>query len=235
MPLEERSKMSIREFFVLLWVNFTVFCRNTLEFFKIACRYYGSLTFLKADVALRLMYLFHNPFTISKRFLLKKGEKDVYTYGETPLTTLEAIARQAEIVPSDCVFELGSGRGRACFWLSIFIGCRVVGLEYVPEFVERANRIKNKLKLQNVEFRCTDFFKTDYSEATVCYLYGTCLDDDSIKKMIAKFSKLKPGTKIITVSYPLSDYVEKPLFEIVKHFTASYTWGEADVYIQVVR
>ncbi len=224
----------MKEFFVLLGINLVVFFRNLIEFIKVAFRYYGCIPFLKADIALRLMYLFHNPYSISKRFLIKKGEKDIYAYGETPLTTLELISRECGIGPTDCVYELGAGRGRGCFWLRSFIGCSVVGIEFVPEFVERAQRIAKKLGLQRIEFRLADFLQCDLQGASVCYLYGTCLEDQAIDVLIEKFAKLPPGTKIITVSYPLSDYTEKPSFEIMKHFTAPFTWGKADVYMQVV-
>lgn len=229
-----RTKMTIREFLSLLWLNVRVTGRNAIEFFKVAARYYGNLSFLKADSALRLMYFFHNPFSISKRFLMRKGEKEVYAYGETPLTSLEIIADEAQIKPYDRVFELGSGRGRNCFWLNSWIGCSVVGIEFVPEFVERANRIKDRLNFKGIEFRLEDMCEADYSGATVLYLYGTCLDEGSIKKLVKKFSKLPVGTKIITVSYSLIDYVEKPFFEVMKRFIVPFTWGEADVYIHVV-
>lgn len=227
--------MKVGEFFELLWTNVEVLCRNTVEFVKVSCRYYGNLPFLKADMSLRLMYLFHNPYKISKRFLMNRGAKDVHAYGETPLTTLELIAKECGITKNDTVFELGSGRGRTCFWLNSVIGCRVVGIEYVPEFVERAELIKERLGIDGVEFRLQDILKTDFSGATVIYLYGTCLEDDAIIKLCKAFSKLKPGTRIITVSYPLTDYSDLSHFEVMKRFTVPFTWGEGDVYLQVVK
>jgi len=232
---EEGLRMSVKEFFSLLWMNFVVMVRNTVEFIKVAFRYYGTFSFLKADLALRLMYLFHNPYKISKRFLMNKGADDVYAYGETPLTSLEVIAHECNIGPQDRVFELGAGRGQTCFWLNSFIGCSVVGIEFVPEFIQRANLIKRRLGIQNIEFRLADMVKTDYTGATVCYLYGTCLDDASIKALVQKFSKLPPGTKIISVSYPLTDYTDKDCFEVMKRFTVPYTWGNADVFLQIVK
>lgn len=232
---KEGLKMSPKEFFSLLWLNLKVFFINTLEFFKIAFRYYGNTSFLKADVALRLMYLFHNPYKISKRFLMKRGDDDVYAYGETPLTSMDLIAKECHITPHDCVFELGAGRGRTCFWLNTVIGCSVVGIEYIPEFVDRANRIIKKLKMHKIDFRIGDMLKADYSGATVCYLYGTCLDDAEIKMLVEKFAKLPSGTKVITVSYSLGEYSKNDNFELMKRFTVPYTWGDADVYLHVVR
>lgn len=226
--------MRIKEFFELLWLKLTVSIKNTLEFFKVAFRYYCSLSFLKADLALRLTYLFDNPYKISKRFLKKKGAEDVYAYGETPLTSMELIAKECGFTKKDCIFELGSGRGRTCFWLHSFIGCSVVGIEYVPEFVERANKIKGYLGIKNIDFRLEDMAKANLSGATACYLYGTCLDEETINTLARHFAKLPAGTKIITVSYPLTDYPKGYSFEVMKRFSVPYTWGDADVFLQVV-
>lgn len=232
---EEGKGMKIREFFELLWINISVFIRNTVEFIKVACKYYGYPSFRKSDLSLRLMYFFNNPYKISKRFLMNKGAKEVHAYGETPLTSLETIAKECRISKEDTVYEVGAGRGRTCFWLNGVLGCRVVGIEYIPEFVGRANIIKKRLGLSGVEFRLEDMLKSDYTGATAIYLYGTCLDDTTIEKLCGIFSKLKPGTKIITVSYPLTDYGHKADFEVMKRFTVPFTWGEGDVYLQIVK
>jgi hypothetical protein len=212
-----------------------VFIRNSIEFFKVAFKYYRSFSFLKADLTLRTIYLFNNPFKISKRFLQKKGEQDVYTYGETPLTSLEYIVKECSLNSQDCVFELGSGRGQTCFWLRSFVGCSVIGIEYIPEFVERAETIKNWLKISGVEFRLADMTTADFTGGTAFYLYGSCLDDKTITVLANKFSKLPAGTKIITVSYSLGEYSEENRFEIMKRFTVPFTWGETDVFLQIVR
>lgn len=232
---KEGLRMSPKEFFSLLWTNLKVSFSNIIEFFKVAFRYYGNWSFLKADVSLRLMYLFHNPFKISKRFLMNKGAEDVYAYGETPLTSMEKIVKECHITPKDTVYELGAGRGRVCFWLNTVVGCAAVGIEYIPEFVERAKLIVRRLKMQKIDFRFVDMLKADYSGATVCYLYGTCLEDESIKKLAAKFAKLPSGTKIITVSYPLTNFSEAHNFEVMRRFSVPFTWGHADVFLQVVK
>src|SRR4051812_11578682 len=100
------------EFFKLVGIRFAVFFREVIESVKIAKRYYRNRLFFRADIALKLLYFFHNPFSISKRFLQERGEKEVYAYGETPLTSWEIIARESGITAEDTVYELGSGRGR---------------------------------------------------------------------------------------------------------------------------
>lgn len=216
----------------LFWLNLVVKKRNFVEFIKVIGRYYSNLTFMKIDLVLLSKYIFKSPFKINKEFLQSRGEEDVYAYGETPLTTLELIAKTCQISQNDTLFELGCGRGRGCFWLNCFIKCHVVGIEYVPSFVEFANQVKEQFELKGVDFIHGDILTEDYTGATVIYLYGTCYEEPFIKKLIEKFSKLPSGTKIITVSYPLSDYTDKPLFQVLKRFPAQFTWGEGDVYLQ---
>jgi SAM-dependent methyltransferase len=229
------SSWNLREIFSLLFLNLTVQVRSIIDFFKTAFRYYSNFQFMKVDLSLLLMYFFYSPYAISKRFLTQKGEEDVYAYGETPLTTMDLIAQECCIKKEDVFYELGCGRGRVCFWMHSFVGCQIVGIEFVPEFVKYANKIKDKLNLDHIEFRLEDMLKADYSEATVCYLYGTCLSDESIESLIQKFVSLPAGTKIITVSYPLSDYVGGESFEVMKRFSAPFTWGKGDVFLNVVK
>src|SRR5207253_2734624 len=138
-------------------------------------------------------------------YLLQKGEEDPYTYGETPLSTLDVIVKHCHITATDTVFELGCGRGRTCFWMNQFVGCRVVGIDYIPEFIQRANRIRSRFDLVDVQFREEDILNSQLTGATVIYLYGTCYSTPFIQTLIKNFALLPRGTKIITVSYPLSD------------------------------
>jgi len=218
----------------LFWLSLVVKKRNFVDYLKTVAHYYSNLTFMKADLLLLSHYLFKSPYKISKEFLQKRREEEVYAYGETPLTTLDLISKECQINKRDTVFELGCGRGRSCFWLNTILGCKVVGLEYIPEFVEIAEKVKTTCGLENLTFRCENFLETNFEGATVIYLYGTCLEDDFIKKLSAKFAKLPAGTKIITVSYPLSDYADNSHFTLMKRFSAPFTWGEADVYLHLL-
>lgn len=218
----------------LFLLNFKVRYRNFIEYCKVATRFYSNRQFSVCDLKLLSEYVWKNPFKISKEFLLAKGESDPYAYGETPLTSLEIIAKKSGITSTDVVFELGCGRGRGCFWLNSFYGCKVVGIDFVPLFIQKANKVKDRYQVKGVEFRCEDMLKADFSEGTIFYLYGTCLDEDFIKKLIKKFEKLPKGTKIITVSYPLSDYARDGRFTLIKQFPVPFTWGEGLVYLQKI-
>lgn len=223
----------IKEYFTLFGINLIVKKRNFFEYLRVIYRYYRKLSFAKVDASLVLMYLFDNPFSISRRYFTHRPHSDEFIYGETPLTTFEQISREARITSQDTFYELGCGRGRICFWARSFLGCNVVGVEIVPDFVKRARRIQHKLKIDKIEFRTEDFLKTHLKNATVIYLYGTCLHDETIKNLIKHFKELPSGARIVTVSYALSDYTPEPLFETMKRFPAKFTWGEGDIYIQI--
>ena len=231
--MAQSTLLKLKENLVLLLINLKVKLGNLIEFIRVVFKYYPNLNFFKIDSMLLLSYLLANPFHVSKRFLLQRGERDVYTYGETPLTTLDLIAHICGLSVQDIVVELGCGRGRTCFWLNQFIGCTVVGIDYVPAFIEKAQKIKDRFHVQRVSFLLEDLFQADLTGATVIYLYGTCFSAAFIDLLIERFSQLPEGTKIITVSYALTEYQSEAPFEVLKQFPASFTWGKTDVYLQV--
>ena len=90
--------------------------------------------------------------------------------------------------------------------------------------------------VEKVVLHCGDFFDHHFEDATVIYLYGTCLEDGTIRKLIHKFSRLQKGAKIVTVSYPLTDYLDgsqRSHFNVIHSFKVSFPWGIGDVYLHV--
>lgn len=227
----------LKEHFELVWLQWVVRLRKFRELFRVLIRYYRTQPqFFKADLLLLSQYLLRGPYTICKDYLLSQRAVDVYTYGETPITTLEYIATECGLTSHDRILDLGCGTGRTSLWLRLFVGCEVVGVEQVPTFVRKANRVTKRLGIHGLQFRLQDMRLSDYSSATAVYLYGTCLDDAVIAQLVRRFSVLPAGARIITVSYPLTDYTDDPAFKVVKQFPAQFTWGEADVYLhEVVR
>ncbi|MBA3603288.1 MAG: class I SAM-dependent methyltransferase [Parachlamydiaceae bacterium] len=224
------------EFLKLLWIRIVVYFYETIEFIEVVFRYYPNKRFRQQDLSLLSKYIFTSPYSISKNYLLARGADDLYQYGETPLTTLARIVKECQISEKDIVYELGCGRARTCFWLASFVKCRAIGIEQIPTFVEYANQVKNKFHVTGVKICEGNYLDYSYMDASVIYIYGTCLDEPVIKLLIRKFAKLPPGTKIITISYPLTDYVDYgqfALFNVVHRFEASFPWGKGAVYMHV--
>ena len=207
-------------------------CRLALEELKVCRRYYSNQAFRLLDRALRKAYRFKNPYTLSRKFLKKKGEQDIHLYGETYLTTYEKIGKACRLTAKDRVLELGCGRGRGVFFLSRYFGATVHGVEWIPQFVHIAQSIATAYSSAHTTFACEDFMYTDLKDYTVIYLFGTCLKDAEVERLIRRFQILPKGVKIVTVSYPLTQY--RPSFTIQKEFSALFPWGEARIYIQEV-
>lgn len=221
-------------FFTLLGLYVQVKYRDLLELFKVAKRYYHKRQFLWLDLGMLRNYYLISADATSKCYLRRKGAENIHIYGTTYLTSLDSICKRCNITASDTVFELGCGPGRTCFWLNCFYKCKVIGLEHIPRFVKIANKLKQQMKFKDVEFRDDDMLVADYTEASVVYLYGTCLSNAEIKQLSKSLQTLKAGSKIISVSYPLVDLLPKGFLYLEHCFPVAYPWGSADVYLQVV-
>lgn len=202
------------------------------EAIKTVIHYYISLRFCFVDLLLSCLYLWKNPYKVYRDFFGDKEIQQKDPYGETPLTTMDKIATLCHIQSKDTVYELGSGNGRTCFWLASFVECSVVGYERHPVFVTRSEAIARWAPWLKVSFRESDYLEIDFSGASVVYLYGTTLPDALIEKLCAKLKSLPKGGKVITVSYPLSDFSSG--FSTVKTFEASFPWGKTLIYLNRV-
>lgn len=158
-----------------------------------------------------------NPYRHCRRFLQKRGEANVYAYGETPYATYRKLVHECEIGSNDTWFEMGAGRGKGCFWLAHFVKCRVVGIEWIPLFVFIARIVKFLFRMDRIDFQRTDIAKADLSQATVLYLYGS----------FPNFS-IPPGVKVITISEPLENG------KVLKSFWVRYPWGRTTAFLQHV-
>jgi hypothetical protein len=227
---------SIGEWLILPFIFFIAKARLLKEEIKLRKRYDCNSQFRFIDKELRRAYFGLSPYVISKKFLKQKGEENVHVYGETPLTTLGMIATRCAISQDDYVVELGCGRGRGVFFLSCHFGCTVEGIEWISEFVDKAQEVAKKAKSRlnctlDITFSCQDMLKADLSNASVIYLYGTCLEDSSIARLLTSFRTLKKGAKVITVSYPITDYPNSDCFILKDSFIADYIWGKAEVFL----
>lgn len=217
----------------LFWIRLQVFGHDCIELARTIYRYYPNYSFCKADLLLKMQYLFSNPYTISKKYLMQRGALDVYAYGETPLSTVEKIAQECELSSSDTIFELGCGRGFTTLWFNQILQCKAIGIEQIPIFVKKAQGVADYLQLNNIEFLCQDILQTDYSSATCIYFFGTNFDDEFVYELTATFAEqLLPGTKIITISYSLAEYAIAGTFTLVKEFSVDFAWGSTTAYLQ---
>jgi hypothetical protein len=177
--------------------------------------YYKSPQFALIDLVFGLIALFLNPYRTCRKFLQKKGAENIYAYGETPYSTYQKIVKECGIGPQDTWIEMGSGRGKGCFWLAHFIRCRVIGIEWIPQFTLIARAIKALFRMERVQFIRSDIEEVNLSEATVIYLYGLWPNLQIGEEM-----------KVITISEPLEGYT------VLKSFWVRFPWGRTKAYLQ---
>jgi hypothetical protein len=210
--------------FVLFWkVKFF----QWKEFFKNFSDY-RKIRFLLSDLLLFSVYMFSNPYRVYRK------SENKNQYGETPISTIKKICKEAKITKEDYFIEMGAGRGRVAFWMASQTGCQVIALEKVAFFHKTATWIQ-KLLYKNLIFLSADMTKTELPEvSTVLYLYGTCLEDEEIENILSVVERLKKGARVVTVSYSLLDYGAED-FVLQKKFSVLFPWGKTEAYLQLKR
>ncbi len=104
----------------------------------------------------------------------------------------------AAIKPGDTVLDLGSGAGNDVFVARAITGesGKVIGIDFTPEMIEKANRNRDKLKYENVEFRLGDIEKMPVEDNTIDVVISNCVLN-LVPDKVTAFSEirrvLKPG------------------------------------------
>jgi hypothetical protein len=206
-----------------LWkIAYQVGVFNRAEEKKVKERFYKIENFALIDKALKQAYRWVNPYRISKRFW---GE---HVYGETPLTSLKIIGEKLSLGPNDCFVDFGAGRGRGVFFIHQYFKCKAIAIEKIPLFVSKAQAIKEKFYLDEVEIVDNDFFSSSLNLGNVIYLAWTCFSDEDRQRLEKDLCSLKNGTRVVTVSYPM----ENDCFSFIDSFIVSFPWGMGEVFVQ---
>ncbi|MES2199898.1 MAG: methyltransferase domain-containing protein [Chlamydiota bacterium] len=219
---------SIGEALLLPLIRLKLLWFNIIEELTVHRYFYKNSLFKQVDVSLKHLYFGQNPYIICKDFMQSCKQNQVHVYGETPLTEIYSLLMQAGLQKEDCFIDLGCGRGRNVFFASTLFGCKTIGIDIVPIFCDKAQKLASSLP-NPPKFLCEDMSTADLSEGTILYFYALCLEEDLFLSMITKLASLKVGTKIITVSFPLSDYSKK--FSTLFSKQVSYPWGKTELFI----
>ncbi len=104
----------------------------------------------------------------------------------------------AGIKPGDTVLDLGSGAGNDCFVARKETGPdgRVIGVDFTPEMIAKANANAQKLGFANVEFREGDIEQLPLSDGMVDVVVSNCvlnLVPDKRKAFAEVLRVLRPG------------------------------------------
>ena len=117
------------------------------------------------------------------------------------------------------MYDLGSGDGRIPIAaVKDFGAARATGIDIDPQRIKEATANLATAEKQmtgiskNVRFLNQDLFTTDISDATVVTLY--LLPSLNLKLMPKLKEELKPGTRIVSHSFDMGDWVPEQTIDV---------------------
>ncbi len=216
------------KFFRLLYLlttntlyNFVLFWREFWVFRKCSWWRKVKFEFFKA-------YPYQNYYqTPQKLPLVTEQNSRNFIYGETPCLTVSRMLSRIEYSPGDHFIDLGCGRGLTLFYAHFLGKLQCTGYDLVPDFIRKANKIKENLNLKNVYFINKNLLDADLSSASIIYIAGTTFTDDQVNRLTETLARAPCGCKVITLSYDLKD----ERFELKEEFKSWFSWGSSHVLI----
>ncbi len=119
----------------------------------------------------------------------------------------------AEVDSSDTIYDLGCGDGRIVIMAARKYGVRRgIGFDIDPQRLKEANFLKKAYGLSDgISFVNKDIFVADFSDATVITLY--LLDWLNLQLRPRLLMELRPGTRIVSHAFDMSDWDPDRLLE----------------------
>ena len=150
--------------------------------------------------------------------------KDV-VWVPTPDKTVDVALDLAGLTPADYVIDLGSGDGRMVI-AAARRGAHGHGVEFNPQMVDYARKRAQEAGVADrAQFVEGDMYTADISKASVMPLF---LLSQNLDRLTPNFLKLKPGTRIVTVTYTITGWDHDEIADVGGNCTA---WCRAYKYI----
>ena len=128
--------------------------------------------------------------------------KDV-VWVPTPQSLVDKMLDIAKVTPKDYLIDLGSGDGRTVI-TAAKRGLTAKGIEYNPDMVELAKKNAAAAGVSDrASFEKADLFESDFSSAQVITMF---LLPSINERLQPKILDLKPGTRIVSNTFPMGDW-----------------------------
>lgn len=155
-------------------------------------------------------------------------DQNNFTQGESSYYAMARIMAHLNLRPDQKILHYGSGLGLSCFFIAIYYGLPVKGIEIQSCLVQLSKWIQKLLRVENLEFIHADFLVQDVDDVSVLFIPSTCFSQDLLKAISKRIVHCKPETYVVSLSTPISS----PFLDIVKTLRLPQTWGYAHVYVQ---
>ncbi len=150
--------------------------------------------------------------------------KKALTYGETTVWGARRILRWAGAGRGERVLDLGCGRGRVLL-AARSLGADARGVELLAGHVEA---VQQPLAAVGIDVVHGEAATAPLDDVDCVYLTWTCFSETARQRLATHLGRLRPGARVVTVSWPL----EAPGFVPRGAKTAWFSWGRADVFVQ---
>jgi SAM-dependent methyltransferase len=122
----------------------------------------------------------------------------------TPQVVVDEMLRMAGVTAKDVVYDLGSGDGRIVITAARKFGATAVGVELDNHLIYQSEESARQANvLERTKFLQQDFFKTDFSQASVVTMY---LLPGVMKRLRERMLQLKPGTRLVAHDFDFEDW-----------------------------
>lgn len=133
-------------------------------------------------------------------------------YEPTSDEIVAAMLKLADVKAGDVVYDLGCGDGRIVIEAARRHGARGVGIDIDPQRIKEARENARKAGVTGrVEFRNEDLFETNIRPASVVMLY--LFPWVNLKLRPKLLAELKPGTRVVSHSHHMGDWVPEKEIE----------------------
>ena len=155
---------------------------------------------------------------IDKEFNIETSKRDATkeddhhrAYEATPYDVLDLLAEEGVINRDDVLVDMGCGKGRAGFYLSNRIGCRVKGIEYSEELYQLALQNQQNLKKKaDTQFLCMNAENYEVQKEDNVFFFFNPFSIEILRSVIANIEKSyyenRREIKLIFY-YPSMEYV----------------------------
>ncbi|MCA9778217.1 MAG: class I SAM-dependent methyltransferase [Candidatus Eremiobacteraeota bacterium] len=129
-------------------------------------------------------------------------------FGETPLLTVSSLLDFVEkLSPPEEFLDLGSGRGGVTL-AAACRGFRATGVELEADWVERAQRVAERLHL-SATFRQNDFLEVEWPDSAVVFVVATAFDLNLREAILKKVKGLSKGSLLIAGDWTAPEGLER--------------------------
>ena len=147
----------------------------------------------------------------------------------------------AEIKETDTVLDLGSGAGNDVFIVRRLVGetGKVIGVDFTPQMIERANINKEKLAYDNVEFKLGDIESLPIDNNSIDVVISNCvlnLVPDKQKAFNEIYRVLKPGAHFCVSDIVNNGQIPEGLKESAEAYAGCISGAIAkDAYVSLIK